>query len=465
MRTASAAVATPLSATAGQSAGKQRRQRLEAFLHDFQRLQIAAVDADQDAVRRPFATRRRAAPVASRAASQIGFIERLQQHEHAMLGGRIEQRRRSRSATTFAGSPARRPRRRPAPPAPGRDRPENPCASPARPKGVSTAAGLAANAPAIRRSARVRSTPTRRRRRRARRRLTRCSQSSLCEPKAPAAGDRSLSSAITSKPRGRQAQRGAGGAFARAPLQRCRTIPAAAPAHARGARARHFVQEAAHRHAPPWRREVASQSRNRSSHARARAAVDALRAACDAGPQWSARGRRCAERKAALQHQRVQMCAAIAAVEHIDQCRKIGPASPPARSRGRAARDAEFPRIDFEPPDRVARDVEGEERTDRRGFVPAGRAVHHPAALDLHARPGCRPSVPRSLHRRRRSAGSAAPPGLVNGPSRLKTVRMPSAARIGRQCLHGRMKVRREQKRESGGRRSIRRHAAHPAAG
>ena len=72
-------------------AGQPRRQFLEAFRHNFQCLQIAAVDADEDLIQRgrrgPGCARR--AILARRCRS--AQVERLEQHEQAMFGRRIEQ--------------------------------------------------------------------------------------------------------------------------------------------------------------------------------------------------------------------------------------------------------------------------------------------------------------------------------------------------------------------------------------
>ena len=73
---------------------QQRRQRREALLHDLEGLEIAAVDADQD---RRLAPRRARARRSIARHLQIARVERLQQHEQAVLGRDIQQLRDSRA--------------------------------------------------------------------------------------------------------------------------------------------------------------------------------------------------------------------------------------------------------------------------------------------------------------------------------------------------------------------------------
>ncbi len=105
MRSASAAEATPLSATAGRPARQPRRKRRESFRHHFQRLQITAVDSNQNQLLmfpRSARTMSRVAMCRARGRQggrhfQISLVERFQQHEHAVLGRNVQQLHDSRA--------------------------------------------------------------------------------------------------------------------------------------------------------------------------------------------------------------------------------------------------------------------------------------------------------------------------------------------------------------------------------
>jgi hypothetical protein len=207
-------------------------------------------------------------------------------HEQPVLAPQHPAVRRCASRGNMRRMRARRPLRRRAPPAPGRDRPENPCASPAR-----------REAPAPRRLAQMleRSVETRRlgqhrdRRGAAARVGGDASQPILAVfAQMPAAGERNLSSAMTSNPLSRQTQRRRGGQACRARRSRRRRIHAHRLRHARGARACHLVQEAAHSFPIRMPRIAATAAAMPRS-----AAVDAGARNIDSGLRWIwARGRR-----------------------------------------------------------------------------------------------------------------------------------------------------------------------------
>ena len=139
------------------------------------------------------------------------------------------------------------------------------------------------------------------------------------------------------------------------------------------------------------------------------AAVDAPRARSAMPPRWMPRGRRCAS---ASPH-----CSASARDARRDRARRtprssaarLAAASPPARSRGRAARAGRIPADRF----RARLTRPGVTSNARNG--PIGVASSQPAApcttqarSIVHAGQACRPSIRRWRHRRRRSSESAA---------------------------------------------------------
>ena len=197
--------------------------------------------------------------------------------------------------------------------------------------------------------------------------------------------------------------------------------------------AAHLLEKPAHAQVRAARGVAARQiARSRSSQCRRAAAVERLArrsampcageaarpAMYSASPHCSASASRCAPRS------RPSNTAASAA--------RFAAASAPLRSAAVHGGKPDCAGIDrARGARRRRRHVEGDERADGGGLIPAGRAVHHPRPLDRHAGERLRRSIPPRPRRRRRSAESAAPPGWSAGPSRLNTVRTPSAARIG----------------------------------
>ena len=136
-----------------------------------------------------------------------------------------------------------------------------------------------------------------------------------------------------------------------------------------------------------------------------------------------------AERRA--QHERIAVRSAVAALEHRAQAAALCAASPPVEVAGGATRQAEVPcGSRTERSTRPGPHIEQLERPDRRGLVPARFAVHTntrsigmPDSVSAISRAASRLYAPIKPN-----GGSA---GFVSGPSRLNTVRTPSARRTG----------------------------------
>src|SRR5208283_1549241 len=76
------------------------------------------------------------------------------------------------------------------------------------------------------------------------------------------------------------------------------------------------------------------------------------------------------QRETALQRERREMRTPILALEYLDQSGRVGGGISAREFHGGARRESERLRVDQSARDATARDVEGEERTHRRDFVP-----------------------------------------------------------------------------------------------
>src|SRR5258708_37872813 len=148
--------------------------------------------------------------------------------------------------------------------------------------------------------------------------------------------------------------------------------------HARRARAGHVVQKPAHG-VPPFntlssslavRRELPQPLqpfiRPAAVHGRSRHVDARLNGRGAAGNEQG---------ETALQRQRRQMRTAVTACEYLEQCREVRARIAADQIAGLTYRKAEVARIDFAPTDRTARNVESQERTEKRGFIPILPAV------------------------------------------------------------------------------------------
>ena len=211
----------------------------------------------------------------------------------------------------------------------------------------------------------------------------------------PAAGERSLSSAMTSKP-ARQAEPRRRPACARRAPRGPRTTPARF-----ASRTRASLDWPSHPGirscAPSPRRIPAAAAASRCARPLSRPA-----AAVSMPSSMVARGRRCAGQSPLCSSSAVAMGAALAALENVAQRGQVAAASPPARSPGGAGREPQFARVDFEPDECRPAHVECQEGADGGRLVPAGRAMNHPGALGVHSGKGLGDQCAPPRHRRRR---------------------------------------------------------------
>ena len=198
-------------------------------------------------------------------------------------------------------------------------------------------------------------------------------------------------------------------------------------------------------------------ARNRCSHRALDRCRCAARGDADARTRSKRRGRRCAARdRTGASRQRG------ADRDRAPRTPRAAPADSPLHRRPLRSADLHGGKPNSRGSMIVAANLaRASRRTRRTGRSASPRPSRSRRARPTRARsayrPGSAPSAARWPRRRHRSAGSAAPPGLVSGPSKIEHRAHAERGADRRQRLHRRMKIGREQEREPGCREALRR--------